>query len=400
MRRRTRNVCLLGAGFALALLSAACGGSRAVTGAEPPVAAGNAVLQGTVVGAGEGLRVVATGTAASAPVDQDGQFLMTSLPPGTAKLRFEGSGVSAQLTVNGLADGLVTTINVTISGANAQLNGPATCLPSADTFFSGSLDQVSASRLVVGGRAVDVSRLQKVWRGERRIQLSDLQPGEKVKVWGVLRGDGVVLADEIAALSNDNGETWVSFSGKVEAVSASALGERDLHADPNGGGGGAYYPTLVIAGRTVYTSPQTTMRWSDGGTLDPHDIKAGQSAYAEGWKRSDGGLRCTSLRIEGSTPAPGGGAGTWTTFKGRVDSVVAYDQGRVVRLGDRVTASCNLRLTIAGRRVETDGGTTFKWSNGSGLDPYAIVVGDQAYVEGWARPEGYVQAAKLVVDTR
>ncbi len=399
MRRRTRNVCLLSAGFALALLSAACGGSRAVTGAEPPVAAGAAVLQGTVVGAAEGLRVMAVGTAASAPVDEDGQFLMSSLPPGTAKLRFEGGGVSAQLTVSGLADGLVTTISVTLSGASAQLNGPATCLPSADTFFSGSLDQMSDTRLVVAGRPVDVTRLQKVWRGEHRIQLSSLQAGEKVKVWGVLRGDGVVQAEEIAALSNDNGESWASFSGKVETVSASALGERDLHGDPNGGGGGGvYYPTLIIAGRTVYTSPQTTMRWSDGGSLDPHDIKAGQSAYAEGWKRSDGGIRCTGLRIEGS--APGGGAGTWISFKGRVDSVVAYDQGRVVRLGDHVTASCNLSLTIAGRRVETDGGTTFKWSNGSGLDPYAIVVGDQAYVEGWAQPGGYVQAAKLVVDTR
>lgn len=398
MRRRVGNVCLLTTGLGLALLAAACGGSKSVAGPEV-IATGNAVLQGTVQGSSEGLRVVAIGTAASAPVDEDGQFLMSSLPAGTASLRFEGSGVSAQLSVSGLQDGLVTTINVTISGAGAQLNGPATCLPSAGTFFSGNLEQVAGTRLVVAGRPVDVSEIRKVWRGERRIQLSDLQPGEKVKVWGLLRGDGVVLAEEIAALTSggEGGETWASFSGKVEAVSSSALGARDVHADPNGG---SYYPTLVVAGRTVYTSPQTTLRWSDGGTLDPRDVKAGQSAYVEGWKKADGGIRCTSLRIEGSSPAAGGGA-NWTTFKGRVDSVVALGNGGGVnRLDGRVAASCNLRLTIAGRRVETDGGTTFKWSDGSGLDPYAVVVGDQAYVEGWSKPEGYVLATKLVVDKR
>lgn len=398
MRRRTRKVCLLAAGLALALLSAGCGGSAAaVTGAES-VASGNAVLQGTVVGAAEGLRVVALGTPVSAVVDEDGQFLMSSLPAGTASLRFEGSGVAAQLSVSGLQEGLVTTINVTVSGAGAQLNGPATCLPSAQTFFSGNLEQASGTRLVIGGRAVEVSELKKVWRGERRIQLSDLQPGERVKVWGLLRGDGVVLAEEIAALTSGggSGETWASFSGKVEAVSSSALGGRGVHANPNGGG--SYYPTLLVAGRTVYTSPQTTMRWADGGPLDPRDIKPGHSAYVEGWKRSDGGIRCTGLRIEGSAPASGGGS--WTTFKGRVDSVVALERdGGVLRL-DGVAASCNLRLTIAGRRVETDGGTTFRWSDGSGLDPYAVAVGDQAYVEGWSKPEGYVLATRLVVDKR
>ncbi len=398
MRRRARNVCLLTAGLALALLAAACGGSRAVVTGTEAVASGNAVLQGTVVGASEGLRVTAIGTAASAPVDEDGQFLMSSLPAGTASLRFEGSGVAAQLSVSGLQDGLVTTINVTISGASAQLNGPASCQPSAGTFFSGNLEQTAGTRLVVAGRPVDVSEIRKVWRGERRIQLSDLQAGERVKVWGVLRGDGVVLAEEIAALTSggESGETWASFSGKVEAVSSSSLAARGVHADPNGGS----YPTLLVAGRTVYTSPQTTFRWSDRGTLDPRDIRAGQSAYVEGWKRADGGIRCTSLRIEGSSPASGGGA-SWTTFRGRVDSVVALERaGGVIRLDGRVAASCNLRLTVAGRRVETDGGTTFKWSDGSGLDPYAVVVGDQAYVEGWSKPEGYVLATKLVVDKR
>jgi hypothetical protein len=317
---------------------------------------------------------------------------MSSLPAGRATLRFEGAGIDAKVSVEGLQDGLVTSISVTLSGATAQLNGPARCAPTSNTFFSGLLEQSAGGRLVVAGRPVDVSQLQKVWRGERRVQLSDLQVGEKVKVWGVLRGDGVVVAEEIAALTTGPGEgseSWVSFTGTVESVSSSAFTALDVHANPNG----SYFPTLVVAGRTLHTSDQTRFRWSDGSTLDPREIRAGQTAYVEGWKKSDGSVRTTGLRVDGSSSGP-----AWVTFKGRVDSVVALARG-AVKL-DRVRAACVLHLSIGGRRVETDGSTTFRWSDGSALDPYAVVAGDQAYVEGWSKPEGYVLAAKLVVDRR
>ena len=299
MRRRTSFVCLLTAGLGLAVLNWGCGGSRALTGPEPAAVSGSAVLQGNVAGASDGLRVVAIGTAVSAPVDEDGQFLMSSLPAGSATLRFEGAGVDAKLSVDGLQDGLVTSISVVLSGSTAQMTTPSRCTPTTDTFFSGLVEQATGTRLVVAGRTVDASQVVKVWRGERRTQLADLQVGEKVKVWGTLRGDGVVLAEEIAALTSgpgEGGETWVSFSGRVESVSSSALAARDVHADPNSG----YYPTLVVAGRTVRTNAQTGFRWSDGSTLDPRAIKAGQTAYVEGWKKSDGSVRATGFRVDGS----------------------------------------------------------------------------------------------------
>lgn len=296
MRRRTSIVCLLTAGLALAVLTAACGGSNAATGVEPPVATGNAVLQGSVRGASEGLRVVALGTSASASVDEDGQFLMSSLPPGSATLRFEGGGFDAKLSVDGLQNGLVTSITVTLSGATAQLNGPATCLPTSNTFFSGQLQQLSGTSLVVDGRTVDASAVQKVWRGERRIQLTDLQAGEKVKVWGTLRGDGVVLAEEIAALTNGSGsdaETWTTFTGRVEGVSSSANAGAEVHLACE-----TLYPTLRVAGRLVHTSEKTKFHWSDGRVLDPAEIQVGQTATVEGWKKSDGSVRSTDLKLQ------------------------------------------------------------------------------------------------------
>jgi hypothetical protein len=84
-----------------------------------------------------------------------------------------------------------------------------------------------------------------------------------------------------------------------------------------------------------------------------------------------------------------------------VDSVAALSTGGDIEsLDGDLHASCALKMTIAGRKVETDGSTVFRWSTGGELDPYAIVTGDQAYVEGWSKPEGYVLAAKVVVDKR
>jgi hypothetical protein len=383
--RRMRFVLLSLAGLAVTLAAAGCGGSSAVTGPEASLpVAGNAVVQGTVTGGSSGLQVGVVGSSLTALVDDEGQFALSGVPAGTAVLRFEGSGIDARVSVPGLQDGLVTSITVQLSGGSAQLTGTPNCSPTVDTFFSGTLDQMSGTQLVVSGRKVDASQVKKVWRGERRIELSDLQVGEKVKVWGTLRGDGVVVAEEIAALSSDGGETWVTFKGVVESVGASAL---DLHENPSTGS----YPTLVVTGIKVHTDGGTKVRRSDGSPMSASEIKVGQTAAVEGWKKADGSVRATLIVVEGTGTGTGG---TWVTFKGRVESVSALDAAGGVRV------SCNLTMKVAGRSVRTDGSTVFKWSDGSGLDPYSIVTGDQAYVEGWSKPEGYVLATKVVVDTR
>jgi hypothetical protein len=274
--RRERFVCLFLAGLAVALAAAGCGGSAAVTGpeAEAPVA-GAAVVQGTVTGAGAGLQVGVVGTALVTEVDDEGQFVLSSVPAGTATLKFEGGGVDARVAVPGLQDGLVTSITVQLSGGTAQLTGTPNCTPTAETAFSGVLEQIAGTQLVVGGRRVDASEVKKVWRDGRRIQLSELQVGEKLKVWGTLRGDGVVVAEEIEARTPGGPTGWVEFRGTVESVSASAL---DVYHS-------CETPTLVIAGRKVKTDGTTRFKWSDGTALSPSDIQAGDKANVAGWSK-------------------------------------------------------------------------------------------------------------------
>jgi hypothetical protein len=370
-----------------AALAGGCGGSSSVTGPDPgaPVQ-GSAVVQGTVLGSLSGLQVGVVGTSLLAPVDDEGQFALAGVPSGTATLRFEGAGIDARLTVSGLQDRQVTSLTVQLSGGAAQLAGAPTCAPTAETFFSGTLESMSGTRLVVAGRQVDASQAQKVWRGDRRIQLADLLVGDTVKVWGTLQGDGVVLAVEIKALTpgNETGETWVTFTGKVEAVKSSSL---DVAAHPNTG----TYPVLTVSGTTVRTTAETKVKLSDGTAISASQVAVGQKVTVEGWKTTDGVVRAAKIVVEGT----GSGSGeTWVTFKGRVDSVVALDAAADLR------QSCYLKMTVGGRKVEADGSTVYKWSDGTALDPYAIVAGDQAYVEGWKKPEGYVLATKMVVDKR
>jgi hypothetical protein len=385
--RRKHFVCLSLAGLAAALLAAGCGGSGSVTGpeGEPPVA-GQAVVQGTVVGATAGLQVGVVGTPLVAPVDEEGQFALAGVPPGTATLRFEGAGVDARLPVPGLQDGQVTSITVQLSGGAAQLAGAPSCSPTAETHFSGTLDRIEGSQLVVAGRTVDASQVQKVWRGDRRIQLADLQAGEKVKVWGTLRGDGVVLAVEILALTTGPGPggwTWVALSGVVESVHSSAL---DLHSNPN-----PPYPSFVVKGTTVLTDSGTRVKRSDGSPMSASEIRAGQRVSVEGWKRTDGVVKADKVVVEGA-----GTSESWVAFRGKVDSV-AFD---ALDVHGNPNGGAYPKLSVAGRYVKTDGGTRFKWSDGTALDAHAIRAGDQAYVEGFTKPDGYVLAAKVIVDCR
>jgi hypothetical protein len=288
-----RNVVVLPLAL-LASLAAGCGGSSSVTGLDPAVpasASGHAVVQGTVQGARSGVQVGVVGTPLVAAIDEEGQFALAGVPAGTATLRFEGGGIDARLSVSGLQDGQVTSITVQLSGGGAQLAGTPSCSPTTETYFTGTLDRANGTSLVVGGRSVDASRVQKVWRGDRRIQLSDLEVGEKVKVWGTLRGDGVLVAEEIKALGkgSGSGDTWVTFRGRVDSVSSSAL---DVHGNPYAP------PTLVVAGRKVKTDGATRFKWSDGTALDPGAIRSGDQASVEGWAKPEGHVLASKIVVD------------------------------------------------------------------------------------------------------
>jgi hypothetical protein len=239
------------------------------------------------------------GTPLASGIDEEGEFILANVPAGSVTLVFEGSGAGARVTVSGLVDGQVLSLEVQVSGADAHVTTPPQCTPSKDTKITGTLDEMSGTRLSVSGHAVDASQVSKVWRGDRRIELGQLVVGEKLKVWGTLRGDGVLVGEEIKALTS-GASSWVTFEGTVTKVGASS---RDLHANPNGGSGscagfsfsdvhanpnGGSCPTFYVGGHKVVTDGRTKFRSRSGGAYDPQSIHAGQKAYVEGWRKPDG----------------------------------------------------------------------------------------------------------------
>jgi hypothetical protein len=280
---------------AAALAAVGCGKSGSVTAPGEPLATGAAVLQGTIVGAGSGLQVGVVGTPLVASVDDEGQFTLARVPSGTVTLRLEGAGMDARVSVPGLQDGQVTSIKVQLAGGSAQLAGSPSCTPTAETSFSGTIESISDTRLVVSGRQVEPGPSLKVWRGDKRANLDSLQVGEKVKVWGTLRGDGVVVADDVQALTTEPGPnswTWVVFSGVIESLTASSPDVHVACETPS-------YPTLIVRGVVVTTNADTKFRRSDGSTCSGADVSAGQTAHVEGWKRTDGTVKAQLLTISG-----------------------------------------------------------------------------------------------------
>jgi len=314
MRRNLALRLSLGGLFA-SLVAAGCGGSSAVTGPDgaAPVARGSAILQGAILGTGlgsfaargpvhaldldTGWKVGVVGTSLSGDVDDDGRFLLSGVPSGTVKLRVEGPGVSSEVDVAGLQGGQVTSIEVQVDGGQVRMTTAPTCSPSSETSFSGILEQMVKTDLVVSGRKVDASQNKKVWRGDRRIELSDLVIDEKVKVFGVVRGDGVVVSEEIAALTSGpgpNSETYVIFSGRVDSVGAASL-------DPDGAPQALCetptYPTLWVKQTIVLTNAQTKVKRADGSAMEASEIKVGQGVTVEGWKQADGAVRAVRIEV-------------------------------------------------------------------------------------------------------
>ncbi len=243
---------------------------------------GGGVAASSVVASSSGaavLRVSVVGTSLSADTDSDGQFVLAGVGTGPATLRFEGAGVDARLPVSGLVSGQILTVHVHVAGSTAQHVSPPASKPTQDMKFSGRIESVGPSRIVVSGRAVEDHGNSKCSRGDERIAFGDLRVGEKVTVWGTLQPSGAVYAYEVAAEGpskpKDPKGQSVSFRGRVDSVSP-----------------------LRVAGTSVRTDGGTRFKWSDATPLDPSQIVVGDQAYVEGTKLSDGSVQASKVMVD------------------------------------------------------------------------------------------------------
>lgn len=186
-------------------LAAGCG-SSSPTGPSAPdgPASGLSVLQGVLEAlagarAAAGTKVSVVGSELSTTVDSDGQFILAGLPSGKVTLRFEGEGVDAKVEVAGLVDGMVLTVILAVQGSSAHVLSASPPKASCDFGFFGVIESISGTRLQVSGRQVEAAEARKIWKGDYRVSLAELNIGDKVRVAGQLLGNGVIQAYEISA---------------------------------------------------------------------------------------------------------------------------------------------------------------------------------------------------------
>jgi Domain of unknown function (DUF5666) len=202
-----RYLCAIG----LAALAIACGGNASMTGSDAPAAAPGsqgATIRGTVLGAAAAgelsasslgtMRVSVVGTSLQAMTDGSGSFTITGVPPGTVELRFQGSGVDARLTIDGLSDGQTLTLTVRVEGNNASRVGEGDDNDGqGEIEFDGTVALLNP--LTIGGRRVTTNSSTR-FLGDHNDPVPSsqvLRVGNKVEVEGRQQADNSVLAEKI-----------------------------------------------------------------------------------------------------------------------------------------------------------------------------------------------------------
>lgn len=294
-----RSVIVLAIVVSVGLLSAACGGSGALTG--PDLAAGPASIDGTVVAASAGgLRVGVVGTSLSTTTDRAGHFNLSDVPAGSSTLRFEGSGIDARLGLQ-VPAGQTLAIRVAVSGNQATLlssSSPGSSPspepsptptpsptpspdPGAEVEFRGTVDSISGTDLTVSGRLVHTDGSTRIKQHGGSVPFGALQTGQSVEVEGHAQPDGSVLARKISIEDDgddnggDNGDE-VSFSGSIQSISGS---------------------DLTVSGRLVHTDGSTRIR-QHGDDVPFSALQVGQQVEVEGNQQSDGSVLAKKISIE------------------------------------------------------------------------------------------------------
>jgi hypothetical protein len=303
------------------------------------------VVPGVTVG---GLEVTVEGTDISDRLDANGNFRLVNVPSGNIKLRFTGTGVNAQLALQGIGLKQQLNIKVQVQAAAAQLLADERHdLVEFDAAVD-TVDRFDESMLLADGVTVKVN--EDTWwdTGGDVLEYNDLadavEGGSSAKVEGLGTAEegGFILATVIKAEVDD-----AEFENVVASVDRLAQ-------------------SLTLVDGTVVVIGDGTIWDEDGDILDfatLADLVDGGNEVkveGEGARQSDGSILATTIKaeveeveFEGLAVTVGLGAQSITLDDGTVvvvDSETVWDpSGNLFSL-----AAVSAALTAAGK-VEIEG---------------------------------------------
>ena len=172
---------------------------------------------------GPGLLVTVVGTSVTAPVNPNGTFVLTNVPPGDIQLHFTGPGTDALLTVTGVAGGDELRITVQVSGNTALLQELSRKDKLNKVEIEGVIASGACASFVVNGTTIMTDTATEFSKGT----CASVIPGAIVQVKGSTQTDGTVRATDVKFKKEEDADDDGENKNKIELeglVTAGACG--------------------------------------------------------------------------------------------------------------------------------------------------------------------------------
>jgi len=299
-----RQTCLKSViAIATAVIVAACGktmpspagpsASASTSAPAPSGATGTATISGSVIGApatgafrtmsAASIVVTVVGSSVTATVDGSGRFTLQNVPSGDQTLVFSGTGISARVTISGVADHEHIDISVALSGAAAAVDEDEREEADRRAEVEGRLTSVNAAArtFVVRGVTVSVPAGTPVHHGDTAVALTALVVGERVHVHGTMTAPNAVTATDVE-VQNEHADPG---DGDGRGDDGHDGAEAEIEGTLSGLTGACPAVTFMVSSTTVVTNASTKYEDTTCATL----AGAGR-VEVKGTKQSNGSV--------------------------------------------------------------------------------------------------------------
>ena len=303
--------------------------------------------------------ITVVGTGVSTTADNQGQFTLTNVPPGTVQLSFSGPGVSATITISGVGPNDRVQITVTVNGSSARVDSEHHSAPDNRGEFSGRIASIDATArsFRVADTTVKVPTTATIRHGSTTLQFADLKVGNQVEVRGTKDGT-TITATEVKVENGGDGE----HDNENDHSTSELEGTVSLQTGT--------CPAVTFTVQNTKVSAATTTSYEHGACAA---VKNGARVQVKGTKQTDGSVLATRISVE---DAP-------STSTSELEGTVSLQTGTCPAI----------TFTVQNTKVSAGSATSFEHGVCA-----AVLNGARVQVKGTKQTDGSVAATRISIE--